>query len=94
MTCDIDHPSYCRPVSQVVARLRPLPSPAVASVPVPDDFLITCPFCGEQVDIYIEADVTGAFIQDCEVCCNPWRVDVWWEDGKRYVNVTRGDGSE
>lgn len=40
---------------------------------MPDGFLVTCPFCGEQVDIYVEPDVDGSFIQDCEVCCNPWR---------------------
>jgi hypothetical protein len=28
------------------------------------------------------------------VCCNPWKVEVWWDDGERQVNVTRGDGSE
>ena len=59
-----------------------------------DEFGVQCPYCGEHADIYIEPDVQGTLVQDCEVCCNPWRVDVWWEDGERYVNVTRGDGSE
>ena len=61
---------------------------------MPDGFLIACPFCGEQVEIYIEADVTGTFIQDCEVCCNPLRVHVSGRDEDREVNVTRADGSE
>ena len=61
---------------------------------MPDEFLITCPFCGEQVEIYIEADVTGVFVQDCEVCCNPWRVHVSGRDEDRDVEVTRADGSE
>jgi cysteine-rich CPXCG protein len=61
---------------------------------VPDQFLITCPYCGEQVEIYVEPDVRGAFIQDCEVCCNPWRVRVSGRDGNREVDVTRADGSE
>jgi len=51
-------------------------------------------FEGEDANIYIEPDVQGTLVQDCEVCCNPWRVDVWWEDGERHVTVTRGDGSE
>ena len=63
-------------------------------VDVPDEFLITCPFCGEQVEIYIEPDVTGAFIQDCEVCCNPWRVRVSGRTEDREVDVSRADGSE
>lgn len=35
-----------------------------------------CPFCGEEVEIYVEEDVRGSFVQDCEVCCNPWLVRV------------------
>ena len=59
-----------------------------------DEFAVQCPYCGEHANIYVEPDVQGTLVQDCEVCCNPWRVDVWWEDGQRYVSVTRGDGSE
>ena len=59
-----------------------------------DEFLVTCPFCGEQLEIYVEPDVNGSFVQDCEVCCNPWRVHVSGRDEDRAVNVTRADGSE
>ena len=59
-----------------------------------DTQIVTCPYCAEEVEIYVESDVRGSYVQDCEVCCNPWRVEVWWEDGERYVDVTRGDGSE
>jgi hypothetical protein len=38
--------------------------------------LVTCPYCGEEIEIYIELDVRGSYIQDCEVCCNPWTVRV------------------
>ena len=61
---------------------------------MPEQFLIACPYCGEQVEIYIEADVTGTFIQDCEVCCNPWRVQVSGREDDRDVDVARADGSE
>ena len=61
---------------------------------VSDEFLVTCPYCGEQVEIYVEPDVNGTFVQDCEVCCNPWRVKVSGRDEDRAVNVTRADGSE
>jgi hypothetical protein len=43
---------------------------------VDDQFYVTCPYCGEQVEIYLEPDVRGTFVQDCEVCCNPWQVTV------------------
>jgi hypothetical protein len=59
-----------------------------------EDFVVTCPYCGEQIEIYVESDVTGSFIQDCEVCCNPWRVRVTHEGGDRHLDVSRADGSE
>jgi hypothetical protein len=59
-----------------------------------DQFVVTCPYCGEDVEIYVEPDVRGTFVQDCEVCCNPWRVRVVRVDGQRSVEVSRGDGSE
>ena len=37
---------------------------------------IACPYCGEAVEIAIEADVAGELVVDCEVCCNPWRLTV------------------
>ncbi len=33
---------------------------------------VQCPFCFEVSEIAIEADVHGALVQDCEVCCRPW----------------------
>ena len=57
-------------------------------------FPVTCPYCGESVEIYLEPDVTGTLVMDCEVCCRPWQVRVGYDDGERYVEVLRGDGSE
>jgi hypothetical protein len=59
-----------------------------------DSFVVTCPYCGEQIDLYIEPDVRGTFVQDCEVCCNPWRVRVYRSNGERHVDLRRADGSE
>jgi hypothetical protein len=63
-------------------------------VTVDDSFLVTCPYCGEEVEIYLEPDVKGSFVQDCEVCCNPWRVRVTRDGDERYVDIGRADGSE
>lgn len=57
-------------------------------------FSVSCPYCGEQQEIYLEPDVMGTLVQDCEVCCRPWQVQVGYDDGTRYVEVRRGDGSE
>jgi hypothetical protein len=59
-------------------------------------FLVTCPYCGEDVEIYLEPEVRGWLVQDCEVCCNPWQVRVSSadEEGERYLEISRADGSE
>ena len=59
-----------------------------------EQFGVTCPYCGEDLEIYIEPDVRGQFVQDCEICCNPWLVRVTRGPDGPSVEVTRGDGSE
>jgi len=55
-----------------------------------DQFVVTCPYCGEEVEIYLEPDLHGSFVQDCEVCCNPWRVRVSW---RAFAVVELASGS-
>ena len=59
-----------------------------------NQFVVVCPYCGEQVEIYVEPDVKGSFVQDCEVCCNSWRVRVIGRGQRRDVQIVRADGSE
>ena len=59
-----------------------------------EDFLVICPYCGEEIEIYLEPDVGGRLIQDCEVCCNPWLVRVTRSAEGADVSVGRADGSE
>lgn len=61
---------------------------------VETNFDVQCPYCGEWVEIYLEPDVMGTIVMDCEVCCRPWQVFVVYDNDQRYVDVTRGDGSE
>ena len=61
---------------------------------VETEFRVSCPYCGEQVEIVLEPDLMGTLVQDCEVCCRPWQVRVGYDQGERYVEVSRGDGSE
>ena len=58
------------------------------------EFQVTCPFCGEEVDLYLEPEVRGTLVQDCEVCCNPWNVRVTWDGADRSVEVSRADGTD
>ena len=59
-----------------------------------DTHLVTCPYCGEEIEIYVEPDVRGSYVQDCEVCCNPWMVHVDRDGDELFVQVGRADGSE
>ncbi len=59
-----------------------------------DNFVVTCPYCGETVEVYLESDTSGSLIQDCEVCCNPWRIRVFGRGDNRDIEVSRADGSE
>ena len=59
-----------------------------------DTHRVTCPYCGEAIEIYVEPDVRGSYVQDCEVCCNPWTVRVTRDNDEVSVEVGRADGSE
>jgi len=61
---------------------------------VSDSFLVTCPYCGEEIELYLEPDIQGDLVQDCEVCCNPWLIRVFTDEGERNVQVGRADGTE
>jgi hypothetical protein len=51
---------------------------------------VVCPYCGEAVEISLEPGEEGSFVQDCEVCCNPWQVTLRRDrDGDREVRVER-----
>jgi hypothetical protein len=56
-----------------------------------DTFEITCPSCGEALEIYVEPDVHGTYIQDCEVCCQPMQITVVDDEESRYVSVEPAD---
>jgi hypothetical protein len=49
-----------------------------------------CPYCGEWSELDVDPDTRGAFVQDCDVCCRPWQVQVQRdEDGELVVLVDR-----
>jgi hypothetical protein len=40
--------------------------------------LVHCPYCGEEVEIGLDpgSGTTQEYVEDCPVCCRPWRVVV------------------
>ncbi len=58
-------------------------------MPAEETFPVTCPYCGEAVVVYLEADLEGEMVVDCEICCRPWRVVARRNrEGERDVTVT------
>ena len=54
---------------------------------------VVCPHCGETTTISIDAGsgTDQEYIEDCEVCCNPWLVHVRYVGGTPDVVVTALD---
>lgn len=53
---------------------------------------VGCPYCGESVELLVERDVDGEWVQDCEVCCNPWQVKlIRSSEGQVRLDVDRLD---
>ena len=50
---------------------------------------ITCPFCWETLTILLDLSLPEQdYIEDCQVCCQPWQVDVRIDvEGDVEVNV-------
>jgi len=44
---------------------------------------VTCPHCGETLSLTLDAGGgrVQEYVEDCEVCCRPWRVRVWYHAG-------------
>jgi hypothetical protein len=52
---------------------------------------VVCPYCSEAVEIALDpgSGATQEYVEDCQVCCQPWRVNVWYDDeGNAEVAVT------
>lgn len=43
---------------------------------------VVCPYCGEVVTIGIDpvGGVVQTYVEDCQVCCQPWQVHVTYDD--------------
>jgi hypothetical protein len=55
-----------------------------------DTVAVQCPYCLQWVEFYVEPEVVGHYVEDCEVCCNPWQVVVTRdESGSPQVQVSR-----
>jgi hypothetical protein len=56
--------------------------------------LVVCPYCGEAVEIGLDpgSGNTQDYVEDCQVCCRPWRVTVSYDvEGQADVRLTALD---
>ena len=54
------------------------------------DATVYCPYCNETVEIAIDpgGGESQQYVEDCEVCCQPWSVNVQYSgDGSAKVSV-------
>ena len=58
------------------------------------DAQVQCPYCGEVVEIGLDpgSGMVQEYVEDCQVCCRPWRVLVsYHSDGSATVNLEADD---
>ena len=56
---------------------------------------VACPYCGEVSSVALDpgGGTSQEYVEDCQVCCQPWRVHVTYlEDGSAAVGVEPADG--
>ena len=51
---------------------------------------LTCPYCFQRVEIYVDPESHGELIRDCDVCCRPWSMRVSRDaEGRLFVDAVR-----
>ncbi|MGH7678836.1 MAG: CPXCG motif-containing cysteine-rich protein [Gemmatimonadaceae bacterium] len=50
---------------------------------------VLCPYCAEEVSIALDpgSGSSQEYVEDCPVCCQPWRVTVRYDRGSATVSV-------
>ena len=55
---------------------------------------VTCPHCGDTMTIAIDpaGGTAQDYVEDCEVCCRPWHVRLWYDSrGAADVQLLAGE---
>lgn len=57
--------------------------------------VVACPYCGEENSVTLDpgSGTHQDYVEDCQVCCQPWRVSVeYLDDGSASVIALPLDG--
>ena len=52
--------------------------------------VVTCPYCHQSIEIVLDpgSGSMQSYVEDCEVCCNPWQLFVEYDaEGAAHVSV-------
>ena len=55
---------------------------------------VTCPYCGADVEVVVDpgGGAQQQYVEDCEVCCQPWMLTVTWDEaGGAHAEASRED---
>ena len=55
---------------------------------------VVCPYCGAEVEVAVDpgGGPVQRYVEDCEVCCRPWALEVRWDaDGVAIVRARTED---
>jgi hypothetical protein len=56
--------------------------------------VVSCPYCGEENTVSLDpgSGETQEYVEDCQVCCQPWKVSVSYDgSGGAIVTATALD---
>jgi len=57
-----------------------------------DEHTISCPYCGEPIDVLIDSSEAGQeYIEDCQVCCRPIIFAVTLSDTDQAIVSVRSE---
>lgn len=62
--------------------------------PADTEASVSCPYCGEPVEIGLDpgGGAEQEYVEDCQVCCRPWRVFVSYRsNGSASVRIEADD---
>jgi hypothetical protein len=60
-----------------------------------EEHYFTCPYCWEQISMLLDLSAgEQAYVEDCEVCCNPISISYQTEDGTLKSFTASSSGSE
>ena len=54
---------------------------------------VSCPYCGREVEHLVDpaGGAHQVYVEDCEVCCQPWQVTLRVEGGVAWAEVSALD---